>query len=95
MVTSVLAVGSQILIQLPGVRKAGYRYKFFVDFKDQYIRKVSYLVLPVLVSVAISDLNSIIDRSMASTLVEGSISALNYSGRLNSFVLSIFIKSIK
>ncbi len=94
MVTSVLAVGSQILIQLPGVRKASYRYKFFVDFKDQYIRKVSYLVLPVLVSVAISDLNSIIDRSMASTLVEGSISALNYSGRLNSFVLSIFITAI-
>lgn len=94
MVTSVLAVGAQILIQLPGIRKAGYRYQWHLDFKDHYIKKVLYLVSPVLISIAVSDLNKIIDRSMASTLVEGSISALNYSNRLNSFVLAIFIAAI-
>ena len=94
MVTSVLAVFSQILIQIPGIRKIGYRYEFKVDFRDPYIKKILYLVLPVLVSVAVNDLNKIVDRSLASTLVTGSISALNYSARLNSLVLAVFITAI-
>ncbi|HHX70364.1 MAG TPA: murein biosynthesis integral membrane protein MurJ [Gallicola sp.] len=94
MVTSVLAVFSQILIQIPGIRKTGYRYEFRIDFKDPYIEKILYLVLPVLVSVAVNDLNKIVDRSLASTLVTGSISALNYSARLNSLVLAVFITAI-
>jgi len=94
MVTSVLAVFSQILLQIPGIRKNGYRYVFIMDFKDPYIRKILYLVLPVLVSVAVNDLNKIVDRSLASTLATGSISALNYSARLNSLVLAVFITAI-
>jgi putative peptidoglycan lipid II flippase len=94
MVTSVLAVFSQLLIQIAGIRKMGYKYAFKIDFKDKYIRKILYLVLPVLVSVAVNDLNKIVDRSLASTLVTGSISALNYSARLNSLVLAVFITAI-
>jgi putative peptidoglycan lipid II flippase len=94
MVTSVLAVFSQILLQIPEIRKNGYRYAFIMDFKDPYIRKILYLVLPVLVSVAVNDLNKIVDRSLASTLATGSISALNYSARLNSLVLAVFITAI-
>lgn len=94
MVTSVLAVFSQILIQIPSIRNIGYRHEFKVDFRDPYIRKILYLVLPVLVSVAVNDLNTIVDRSLASTLVTGSISALNYSARLNSLVLAVFITAI-
>lgn len=94
MVAGVLAVGSQVVIQVPGIRKTGYRYRFFIDFRDQYIKKISYLILPVLISIAVGDLNMIVDKSMASALVEGSISALNYSNRLKGFVLAIFITAI-
>lgn len=94
MVTSVLAVGSQILIQFPGIKRSGYHYQFFLDIKDRYIKKIFYLILPVLAGVAVNDLNRIVDRSLASTLIEGSISALNYSSRLNQFILAIFITAI-
>lgn len=94
MVTSVLAVGAQILIQLPGIKKTEYQYQFFLYIKDPYVKKIFYLILPVLVSVAVNDLNMIVDRSLASTLIEGSISALNYSGRLKGFILAIFISAI-
>ena len=53
-----------------------------------------HLSLPVFVGVAISDLNTIIDRTMASSLVSGSISALNYSNKLKSLVTSVFISAI-
>jgi len=94
MVTSVLAVCSQIFIQIPGVRKTGYRYSLKVNFKDPYIKKIMFLVMPVLVSVAVNDLNKIIDKSLASTLLVGSISALNYSARLNRLVMVVFITAI-
>jgi len=94
MVASVLAVGSQVIIQIPGLRKAGYKYKYVLDIKDKYIRKILFLVPPVLLSVAVNDLNKIVDKALASNLVTGSISALNYSNRLKTFVLGVFVSAI-
>lgn len=94
MFTNVLAVGSMILIQINGMKKAGYSYKFIIDFKDKYVKKAIFLVPPILISVAVNDINKIVDRSLASTLVDGSISALNYANLLNSLILGIFITAI-
>lgn len=94
MVTSVLAVGSQILLQIPGIRKVGFRYKFFLDIKSKYIKKAAFLVPPVLLSVAVNDVNKLVDKSLASTLIEGSISALNYGNYLKDLVLGVFITTI-
>src|SRR5699024_2060454 len=73
MVTAVIAEGSQLLVQIPGLKKLGYKYKFNVDLKDQYMQQIAMLIPPVLVSVAIADLNNMIDKSMASSLVEMSV----------------------
>lgn len=94
MLAGVIAVFSQWVIQLPEAKKAGYSYRFVFDLKDKYILQILHLSLPVFVGVAISDLNTIIDRTMASSLVSGSISALNYSNKLKSLVTSVFISAI-
>lgn len=94
MVASVLAVVSQLLIQLPEAIKAGYKYKFVFDLKDEYVKRVLYLSLPVFIGVAINDLNTIVDRTMASSLISGSISALSYASKLNSLVLGVFVSAI-
>lgn len=94
MITSVLGILSQIIIQVYGIKKLNFKYSLKFDLKDQYIQKILYLIPPVLISVGISDLNSLIDKSMASTLVSGSISALNYAGKLTSLITGIFISSI-
>jgi len=94
MVASVLAIGAQILIQIPGVKKLGFKYKFKLDIKDKYVKSIVYLIPPVLISAGIDDLNKVIDKSLASTLAEGSISALNYGNRLNLLVTGIFISAI-
>ena len=94
MVAAVVAVISQLLIQIPDARKAGFRYKFVFDLKDEYIRKVLYLSMPVLAGVAINDLNVIVDRTLASGLVAGSISALNYANKLNGLILGVFVSAI-
>lgn len=94
MVASVLAVGSQLLIQAPGLVKTGYKHKLFFDVRDKYIDKILKLVPPVFISVAVRDLNALVDKSLASGLPAGSISALNYGHRLDSLVLGIFISSL-
>src|SRR5690625_3882175 len=58
------------------------------------MQQIAMLIPPVLVSVAIADLNNMIDKSMASSLVEGSVSALNYANVLNNVVLSVFVTAI-
>jgi putative peptidoglycan lipid II flippase len=94
MVTSVLAVLSQIVLQMFGLKKLNYKYEYIIDFKDKYVKKILYLIPPILISVGIGDLNKIIDKSMASVLVEGSISALNYANRLDNLVRGVFIAAI-
>ena len=93
-VGALIGLSSQVLFQLPFAIKKKYKYKFTYDLKDEYLKKMFWLVLPVLAGVAVNQINAIVDKSLASTLVEGSISALNYGNRLVQFVLGLFIVSI-
>jgi putative peptidoglycan lipid II flippase len=94
MVAGVVAVFSQLLVQVPEARLSGYKYKFVFDIKDRYTRKILYLSVPVIIGVAINDLNMIVDKTLASSLVSGSISALNYANKLNGLILGVFISAI-
>lgn len=94
MVALVIGTFFQLLIQVPETKSTGFKYRFIAEMKDEYIKKVLYLSLPVIIGVAINDLNAIVDRTLASTLVRGSISALNYSNRLIQLILGVFIMAI-
>ena len=91
---TLLAMASQFLFQIPYAYKKGYRYKAVFDLKDEYIKKIIYLVSPVFIGVAISQINTTVDRALASTLNNGSVAALNYANRLNGFVMGLFIASV-
>lgn len=94
MVSVLIGTFLQLLIQLPEAKRSGFKYKFIFDLKDKYIKKVIYLSLPVLVGVAINDLNVIVDKTLASSLKPGSISALNYANNLNALILGVFVIAI-
>lgn len=66
MITSVLAVGTQIIIQIPGIKKIGYTYKWKFDLSDKYIKKILFFMTPVLIGIAIDEVNIIVDRTLAS-----------------------------
>ena len=84
----------EFLFQVPFAKREGYKYKFELSLKDEYTKKTMWLIAPVLIGVAVNQINTMVDRTLASTLVEGSISALNYANRLNLFVMNLFITSI-
>lgn len=85
---------SEVIFQYPFMYKTGYRYKLIINLNDKYLKKMIILLGPVIIGIAVNQINIIVDRTIASTLVEGSISALNYANKLNSFIMAIIITSI-
>ncbi|MGO1469957.1 MAG: murein biosynthesis integral membrane protein MurJ [Tissierella sp.] len=91
---TVLATISQLIFLLPYIKKAGYKYKAFIDIKDKHIKNMALIVIPVIIGVSVTQINVLVDRSIASNVVIGGISALNYANRLNGFVQGLFVVSI-
>lgn len=91
---NVISILSQVILLLVHVNKKGYMHSFTVDKKDENIKKMFYLALPVILGVSVNQINILIDRTLASKIVTGGISALNYANRLNLFVQSIIVTSI-
>ena len=94
MVSQVIGISMQMIIQLPFLRKTGYKYYWFLDKKAKYLKSVAVLLVPILVGVIINDLNSIVDKSVASFLDYGSITVLDYAYRLNAIFLDGLISPI-
>lgn len=94
MVVSVIAALAQFLILVPAVNHMGYRYKPEINLKDKYLNKAIVLVFPVLIGSAVQQINVIIDKTLASDLIEGSISALSYASKINEMVIAVFIMAI-
>lgn len=91
---SVVATFSQLALMIPSVLKRGYKYKFVIDKDSKYIKRMVYLSLPVILGVSANQINVLVDRTIASRIATGGISALNYANRLNLFVQGIVVMSI-
>ena len=91
---TLIGMSMQVLFQLPFAYKEGYRFSLQLNLKDESLKKMLTLTAPVLIGVAVHQVNTMIDKRIASTLGEGAISSLNFADRLNSFVLALFITSI-
>lgn len=91
---SVLATASQLFILIPSIKRSGYRHKFSINFKDEHLKNLMFIALPVIVGVSVNQINTLVDRTIASGLVVGGISALNYANRLNGFVQGLIVTPV-
>ena len=91
---SLIGLISQVLFQLAAVRITGFNYNLKVDFKDENVKYLIILVLPVLIGGGVEQINTLIDGTIASTFGEGIVTSFNYANRLYGFVSSIFVVSI-
>ena len=90
----VIAVASQLLLILPYVKKSGYVHKRIIYLKDESITNMMYIALPVILGTSVNQINVLVDRTLASQITVGGISALNYANRLSGFVQGIFVSSV-
>ena len=80
----------QLLIQLPAVLKKGMHFEKTLNFKQKEVFKIVRLMGPVILGLAVYELNIMIDTLIASLLPGGSISYLYYGNRLVQLPLGIF-----
>lgn len=81
---------SQFLFQVPSFFKKGYDLRIDADLRHEALKKISILLVPATMAMAVSQINIFISTILASFLKEGSITYLYYSMRLIQFPIGIF-----
>lgn len=89
-----IAYVAEVLMMLPFVLRNGYRLKWDFHPKEPEIRETLFLVLPIILGVGVSQLNKIIDKSVASTVISGGVSALSYASIINNAVQEVLVTGI-
>ncbi len=80
----------QLLIQIPFAIKKGWRYKPLFNLKNQYVRKIGILAVPILINSTLGYITPIFEKSIGSFFGEGAISSLDYAFKVSQLPLGIF-----
>lgn len=86
-VAMLIGWGLQALVQVPWLKKFGFKYRPALSFRDEGIRFAAKLALPMLVSTWVQPLCTLINTVLASY---ESVSALNYANKLYLIVTGVF-----
>ena len=71
-------------------RKSGYHYSPNFSLGEP-IKKILYMSIPVFIGSSVFQINSFVDKALASGLPEGSVSALNYGMILISLITGLTV----
>ncbi len=90
----VIGASLHLLIQLPAVIKAGFKWRPILGFKNKAVRQIGKLMLPRTIGLAGGQINQVIITIIASTLISGSLAIFNLAFNLQSVPIGIFAVSL-
>lgn len=93
-IATVIGFVAQFLINVPKFKALGYNYIFVINFRDKSIIRLVKLMLPVIISTSIIQVNLFISRYFATSVYEGAVSALDFSNKLNMLIYEVFAVAI-
>ncbi len=71
--------------------KRGYSFRLEFTGLKGTVKEILGLSIPVFLGTTMQEINTFVDRTLASRLEKGSISALNYANQINTIVISLSI----
>jgi putative peptidoglycan lipid II flippase len=80
----------QMAVQLPSLRKIGFRFHFDFGWNDPEVKRVLVLMLPAVIAASAVQVNVMVNSVFASYLGDGAVSWLSYAFRLMQLPLGIF-----
>ena len=80
----------QMAVQLPSLRKVGFRFHFDFGWGDPQVKRVLILMLPAVIAASAVQVNVMVNSIFASFLGDGAVSWLAYAFRLMQLPLGIF-----
>lgn len=86
----VLGAVLHLLIQIPSVIMAGFKYQWILNIYHKGVRKILRLMVPRTVGLAAYQVNLIVITAIASTLVAGSVAIFNFANNLQYVPIGIF-----
>lgn len=90
-VAMLIAWASQCIVQIPSLIKMKYRYRPRLSFKNEGIRSVCKLALPIILSTWMQPINTMINIRLASSLNGGeAMTALDYANKLYVILVGVF-----
>jgi len=90
---TLLGYCAQLAVQLPAFFTLG-RFRLAIDLHHPGLKRVLEMLGPIAIGSAAGQLALFFDRSFASGLSEGSISAMNYAAKVVGFPQQIFVTAI-
>lgn len=93
-VSMVVAWASQLFVQLPHLKKFGYRYRFKFNLKEKSLLSAARLAVPVLVSSWVQPLCVVINMAFGSALGDGAVSGLNWANKIYIIMVGIFAYAV-
>ena len=85
---------ANFLVQAPALRKVGFRYYAVIDWRHPSVQRIAALALPMILGFALNQIQVIVNSNLGSSLIEGSITAINNSNRLSQLPIGIFAVAI-
>ena len=79
-----------VAVELPPLRKIGFKFRWIWDTGYEGLRKTWRLLLPVVLSFAVVQINITVDMTLGMVIGPGANSSLWYGNRLMQFPLGIF-----
>lgn len=90
-VAMLIGWAAQAAVQIPSVRRRGYRYSPTLNFNSPYIKRSMAMALPILVSTWAQPAFTVIATRFASSLEDGrAIIAVGYANRLDLIIVGVF-----
>lgn len=84
----------RVLVQIPSLYKQGYKFRLYINLKDEQLKSMMILILPVIVGAGANSINMLVDKSLASGLNTGAMASLEYSQRIVTFANTAITTSI-
>ncbi len=91
-----LAIGAvvggalQFLVQVPAMHMEGFRFRPELVLRDPAVRRIAWLMLPATFGLAATQLNILVDTTIASRLGDGRITYLQLGFRLLQLPIGLF-----
>jgi len=80
----------QFAIQIPTLKKCGFRFTPRLRIKDPGLKRIITLMIPAVIGLSPTQINIFINTNFATSCAEGSVSWLNYAFRLVQLPIGIF-----
>ena len=81
--------GAQFLMQVPSLRKVGFRFSPVLSFADEGVRRIMKLMAPAIIGTSAVQINVLVNLAVVSS-IDGGRSWLSYAFRLMQFPIGVF-----